>query len=330
MEERGYVVEALLERLRADGLAFRLIGDSSGFPESAPAEIDLAVPPGALPAIPQVMAAFGQEFDLRLVDLERPARREWRAVLAWSDEVGRPRFLAVRFFVAVADGLSADALFIAGLADAVERRALTEERGAWLATLFKEEPHASTDRIAELWRDDAQARLVTQAARSGNWSAVQASLAALRRSLRRWRWPHVRRSRPSILFTGRETPQRASLMTHVQGRLAPLGLEMFEDRAGNSRGGDFRVVVDGPAELDHPDAVVVRSDAALTASIAEVEAGILRWLECRIERRYPDAIVGHNPVTARLLQMPFFGELVGWFAGCRIECRVGSPSCGAR
>jgi serine O-acetyltransferase len=321
MEERGYVVEALLERLRADGVAFRLIGDSSGFPESAPAEIDLAVPPAVLPGMPKVMAAFAQAFDLRLVDLERPARRQWRAVLAWSDEVGRPRFLSVRFFVAVAEGLSADSLFIAGLADAIERRSLTDERGAWLATLFKEEPHASTDRIAELWRDEARARLIAQAARTGNWSAVRSRLG----ELRRWRWPHWRRSRPSVIFTGRETPHRSSLMTHVQGRLAPLGLEMFEDRAGNSRGGDFRVVIDGPPGLDHQDAVVVASNEALTASIAKVEAGIVRWLECRVERRYPDAIVGHNPVTARLLQMPFFGEVVGWLAGCRIACRVGSP-----
>jgi len=321
MEERGYVVEALLERLRADGLAFRLMGDSSGFPESAPPEIDLAVPAAALPGIPKVMAAFAQEFDLRLVDLERPARREWRAVLAWTDEVGRPRFLAVRFFVAVGEGMSADSLFIAGLADAVERRSLTDERGAWLATLFKEDPHASTERIAERWRDDAHAHLIAQAARSGNWAAVRTNLA----QLRRWRLPQWRRRRPTVLFTGRETPHRAHLMTHVQGRLAPLALDMFEDRAGNARGADFRVVIDGPPGLDHHDAAVVRSDEALTASIAKIEAGILRWLECRVERRYPDAIIGRNPVMARLLQMPFFGEVAGWFAGCRIDCRVGSP-----
>jgi len=89
MEERGYVVEALLEHLRSEGVSFRLIGDSSGFPETAPAEIDLAVPAAELPRISRLTAAFAREFDLRLVALEKPARREWRVVFAWSDEVGQ-------------------------------------------------------------------------------------------------------------------------------------------------------------------------------------------------------------------------------------------------
>jgi serine acetyltransferase len=84
-------------------------------------------------------------------------------------------------------------------------------------------------------------------------------------------------------------------------------------------------VFDGPPGLDHPDAVVVRADEPMTAMIARVEAGILRWLECRVERRFPDAVIGENPFTARLLQTPALGALVGWFAGCRIDCYVGSP-----
>ena len=324
MEERGYVVEALLEHLRAEGVAFRLIGDSSGFPETAPPDIDLAVATAELPKIPALAAAFAREFDLRLVALEKPARREWRAVFAWSDEVGRPRFLATRFFVGAADGVSADALFIAGLVDAVERRSLTEERAGWLATLFREEPHEATDRIGEFWRDETHARLLAQAARAGEWASVRTNIRKLRGGLSRFWLPDLPRSRASVLFTGREAPARAALMTHVQGRLAPLGLDLFEDRAGNARGADFRVVFDGPPHLDHPAAVVVRADEPMTAMIARVEAAILRWLECRVERRYPDVLVGENPLTARLLQTPI-GPFVGWLAGCRIECHIGSP-----
>src|SRR3954466_328149 len=84
MEERGYVVEALLEHLRAGGVAFRLIGDSSGFPEPAPAEIDLAVSAAELPRIPRLTAAFAQEFDLRLGELRGLARRGWRAGVGWA------------------------------------------------------------------------------------------------------------------------------------------------------------------------------------------------------------------------------------------------------
>jgi serine O-acetyltransferase len=165
-----------------------------------------------------------------------------------------------------------------------------------------------------------------QAARTGSWGAVRTSFRELRRGLWRWRLPHWPGSRPSVLFTGRETAMRANVMTHVQGRLAPLGLDIFEDRAGNARGGDFRVVYDGPAEFDSRlDAVAVRGNDALTAMVAKVEAAILRWLECRVERRYPHAVVGPNPLIARLLQAAPLGPLVGWIAGCRIDCRVGSP-----
>ena len=324
MEERGYLVEALLEHLRAEGVSFRLIGDSSGFPETAPAEIDLAVGATELPRLSRLAAAFAREFDLRLVALDKPARREWRAVFAWSDEVGRPRFLATRFFVAAEEGVSADALFIAGLVDAIERRSLPEERATWLATLFREEPQAAAERIGQFWRDEAQARLLAQAARTGEGAAVRSHIRRLRSGLHRLWLPDFPLSRPSVLFTGREAAARAALMTHVQGRLAPLGLDIFEDRAGNARRADFRVVFDGPPNLDHPAAVVVRVDEPMTAMIARVEAGILRWLECRVERRYPDALVGTNPLTARLLQTPL-GPLVGWLTGCRIECHIGSP-----
>ena len=324
MEERGYLVEALLEHLRGEGVGFRLIGDSSGFPETAPAEIDLAVPAAELPRISRLAAAFAREFDLRLVALEKPARREWRTVFAWSDEVGRPRFLATRFFVAAEEGVSADALFITGLIDAIERRTLTEDRASWLAALFREAPQPATDRIAQSWRDEAQARLLAQAARTGEWAVVRTNIRKLRGGLGRFWLPDLPPSRPSVLFTGREAPARAALMTHVQGRLAPLGLDIFEDRAGNARGANFRVVFDGPPDLDHPATVVVRGDEPMTTMLARVEAGVLRWMECRVERRYPDALVGSNPLSARLLQTPV-GRLVGWLTGCRIECHIGSP-----
>jgi serine O-acetyltransferase len=326
MEERGYVAEALLERLRADGVAFRLIGDSSGFPETAPEELDIAVPRAALGAMPRLVARFAQDFDFRLVELARLERGAWRAVLAWTDEVGRPRFMGARLFVAAEEGAGADALFISGLIDAVERGVLSDERAAWLTALWRDDPQGALDRIGHFWREDSPARLVAQAARAGNWLAIRARLAELRRGLHRFSAPEwFQRRRPNVLFTGRDSPQRSSLMVHVQGRLAPLALRMFENLAGEARGGDFRVVFDGPAELDQPDVVVVRPDQPLPAMVAQVERAILRWLECRVERRYPDAVVGANPLSARLLQMPLIGRLVGLLLNSRLECRIRSP-----
>jgi serine O-acetyltransferase len=92
------------------------------------------------------------------------------------------------------------------------------------------------------------------------------------------------------------------------------------------RRADFRVVFDGPQALEHlADVVVVRPDQPLPAMVAQVERAILRWLECRLERRYPDAVVGTNPLSARLLQMPGIGRAVGVLLNCRLECRIRSP-----
>jgi len=111
----------------------------------------------------------------------------------------------------------------------------------------------------------------------------------------------------------------------VQGRLAPLGLTMFEQLAGEARRGDFRVVFDGPPDLDAGDAVVVRADQPLSAMVMQAERAILRWLECGVERRYPDAVVGPNPLAARLLQTPGIGRALGWLLNCRLDCRIRSP-----
>src|SRR6185437_14642421 len=121
MEDRGYVAEALLERLRSEAVDFRLLDDMASLPERAPEELPLTVPAYALPAIPRHLARFAQDFDLRLVELYRPGWAAWRAVLAWTDEIGRPRFMAARFFVAIEQGQSAAELFICAFADAVEK-----------------------------------------------------------------------------------------------------------------------------------------------------------------------------------------------------------------
>lgn len=325
MEDRGYVAEALLERLRSEAIEFRLLDDLASLPERAPEELPLAVPAHLLPAIPRHIARFAQDFDLRLVELYRPAWAAWRAVLAWTDEIGRPRFMAARFFVAIEQGESAAELFICGLADAVHKGTLGEDRARWLSELWREEPQDAADCVARRWREGDEQRLIANAARSGNWQAVRARLGELRRVLGRFRVPRLPRRAPSVLFAGRDSPTRTNLMVHVQGRLAPLGLEMFEQLAGVSRRGDFRVVYDGPGELDAVDTVVVPPGQPFGAMVSQVERALLRWLECRVERRYPDAVVGPNPLAARLLQTPGIGRALGWLLNCRLDCRLRSP-----
>jgi serine O-acetyltransferase len=128
-----------------------------------------------------------------------------------------------------------------------------------------------------------------------------------------------------VLFAGRDSPGRTNLMIQVQARLAPLGLDMFEQLAGGARRGDFRVVFDGPPGLNAEDALVVRAEQPLGAMVSQVERAILRWLECRVERRYAEAVVGANPLAARLLQVPGIGRMVGVLLNCRLDCRLRSP-----
>jgi serine acetyltransferase len=73
--------------------------------------------------------------------------------------------------------------------------------------------------------------------------------------------------------------------------------------------------------------VAVDSARGLAATAVEAERAILRWLECRVERRYPDALVGENPLTARILQYAVRHRLplVQFFMNCSIGCRLGSP-----
>ena len=256
MDDRGYVAQALFDRLGAEDLAFRVLGDIRRYPESAPAEVRIAVACAAFGAVPRVASRFSQEYDLQLVQLARE-HDAWRFAFAWSDDVGRPRFLPVK--------------------------ALGED-------------------LPALERFAGRARALAQPAAA------------------------------RVMFAGREGSLRSSVMIHVARDLAPLGLRFFEDQPGARRRADFRIVFGARGELAAglDDVAAVGAGQNLAAMVAEAERAILRWLECRVERRYPDAVVGVNPLAARLLQfaarknLPFKG-LVFSVLNCDLRCAIRSP-----
>jgi hypothetical protein len=88
MDDRSYLAEALFDRLRADGVPHRVLQHVEG-------NVELALPHAVLADMPRTMARFSQELDLRLIQLLQPEARAWRFVLAWSDDLGRPRYIAV-------------------------------------------------------------------------------------------------------------------------------------------------------------------------------------------------------------------------------------------
>jgi hypothetical protein len=353
MDDRGYVAQALFDRLSADGLRWRLLGDSDAFPDRAPYEVQLAVPLAALASLPRAMARHCRELDLQLVHLGPEDSHAWRCVLAWNDEVGRPRFMSVRICSDYCRGLrcylraeelvsgAPEALFSHGLIDAVESGELSPERAAWLSSLWNTDPRGAIERIARFWPSSANIRLIAQAAKHGEWAAVRASLGVLRRALRRTVLPEpgdflarlavavrnvVQPANASVAFLGRESGLRRAVMSEVARDLGALGLELFE--AGpHARRGQLQVVFDAPAELASDDVICIASDRGLPAIVVEVERAILRWLECRVERRHPEALVGENPLAARCLQFAVRHRIPGvqLFLNCDIRCSLGSP-----
>ena len=340
MDERDYVAQALLDSLRSHALAFSVLGA-----EHTPGVLEIALERGALERVPRFLARFSQDFDLRLVELERPQIGAWDCTLAWGDAVGHPRFMSVRLLGDYWRGLrrylpaedlvtgAPDVRFAYGLIEALERQILTDERGAWLSQLWQEESGGAMEMLRRFCRDAQAQRLLAHAARTGSWSAVRGALATMRTRLRRSVPLRLAlpvapfRRRPRIAFTGRESALRASLMGHVRSRLAPLGLEVFE---GDGRAADFRIVFDAPEELGREldNVVAIGKGQTLGAMVAAAEGAVLRWLECRVERRYPAAMVGDNPLAARLLQLALragIGAPMELLLHCRIDARLGAP-----
>jgi serine O-acetyltransferase len=345
MDERAYVAQAFFDRLRDDGVAFRPLAQDG----------EIAVARDALAAMPRRVARFAQDFDLALVQLARPEPQCWHMLLAWSDDVGRPSFLALRI---VADYCRAgrrllraeellpgapDALFIYGLLDAVEHGAIDEARASWLCGKWAADPRGAIERVGRYWRTRRDIRLIAQAAKHASWDGVRAELARLRRALHRAVWPDslslaarlgvyfeslVRPARTRITFLG---PESTQLRERVERDLAAAGIATVDaDKAWRAEVG---IAVDPPDALRHrfQELITVDKAQALPAAAAKVERALLRWLECRVERRHPEAVVGGNPLAARLLQfarrhnVPGLSDFMETLLNCTIACRLRSP-----
>lgn len=328
MEERGLIAQKLFDRLHESRRTFAVVGDTAGYPERCPEEVIVAVPAGDLDAMPRAVARFAQELDLRLAHLERPAPQAWRAVLAWPDSQGRHRFLVARiesdYFIGARrllgwrEQLSKESA-VRFMRDFLHGLESGELAGRWLGELWAEDPRSAIEQVARFWRLPADIRAVAQAAKHGDWDALRAAAPRLRRALRRAVRPslsvlpetlylHFRSKIHSpgarIAFTGRESMARASVLEQVSRDLAPLRLVLFEERPGAARRADFRLVFDAPAAFSGEtfDAAAVPRGLGTEAAAAAAERSILAWLECRVERRYPGVMVGHNPIASRLAQ----------------------------
>lgn len=357
MDERDYLAQALIDRLRAEEVEHCRLAAAAG-------EIDIAVPRRSLAAMPGTIARFCRDFDLQLVQLLRqPAA--WLAVIAWSDDLGRPRFLRAAL---CSDAYRGGRLLLRGeelLRGAPETRfgysllksiwllELPQAAAEVLSDLWEEAPRRAMEQITRFWRRPSDMRLLAQAAKHRDWTAVRPVLPQLRRAMR-GRWtptpafvPLLHAAfapgRAVIAFIGRDIAAREILREALARDLAPAfpaGVTTLAHGFGERhRAIDVRVVIEdglGPKrnetdETDEEETVFVDGAQPLPALLARVERAVLRWLECRVERRFPDALVGENPPGARLLQLAcrnnllFISRAIKVLFNCDIDCRLRSP-----
>jgi serine O-acetyltransferase len=351
IDERGYVAQALIERLGEDRVRFRPIG-----PEASH-ELALAVGHEALAGMPRRIARFAHDFDLRLIRLSHAEYQRVELILAWSDEVGRPSFLAVhvlgdyyragRLHLRSAELLGGrpDTLFFYGLLEAIRAQKLDEAHAAWLTGLWHADPRGALERIGSLWRQRRDVRLLAQAAKQASWGPVRAALPRLARARGRLLaaaplalLPSLRSllepGHPRVAFIGFENP---ALRERIERDLAPAfagGLRALEHGYSETLPAlDVAVLFDPPATYvpQAEEIIVVERAEALPPAAARVERALLCWLERRIERRFSDTVVGANPFAARLLQfacrhrLPGLMNLMSVLLNCSLDCRVRTP-----
>lgn len=359
MDDRAHLAEALLDRLAAlaQHAPYGVLDDAADS-----GELDLALPRAALEGVPRALAGFCREFDLKLVQLLELEAGGWRAVLAWGDDLGRPRFLSVE---AHADWYRGGVLllrapellepapgvrFVHALLRMLFRKPAPGEPELRRLDLLRDEaPRAALDLVSRYFPRPPDLRLVSQAARLQDWSQVLAHRARLRRAVRRaapgrWRGivpvlarmarAAVRPARAVIAFVGVDDARREAVHQAVLRDLAPAfpsGAATIAYRPGDEHWGiDLRIVLgDLPAGREH--AVHIGTAQPLTGMVADAHAAILGWLESRVERRFPETLVGVNPPAARLLQwasrsrIPLVRSAVQTLLNCDIDCELRAP-----
>jgi serine acetyltransferase len=357
MDDRAHLAQALVASLA--GTPHGVLDDAA-----EGGELDIVLDARDLAAVPEALGRFCREFDLQLVQLLELDGGGWHAVLAWSDDIGRPRFLAAELhadwyrgghlllrgpeLLEAAPGVR----FVHALLRMLWQRALPGAAdAARLNALREQAPRAALERAARFFRRPADLRLVSQACRRGEWTLVAANRIRLRRAARRAApYPlrsaaamlarQLRRSlrpaRAAIAFVGADDTRREALRQAVARDLAPAfpaGPSTLAYRPEDEHWGvDLRIVLgDVGHAARYRNAVHVDAALPLPAVVAAADRAVLQWLESRVERRFPEALVGRNPPAARLLQwvtharIPLLRPAVQTLLNCDIDCDLRAP-----
>jgi serine O-acetyltransferase len=216
MDDRAYLAQAFLERLRGEAAPFCVLGDTRRYPEALGEALQIAVSRARLADMPRTVSGFCRDFDLQLVQILRPEPGAYRFVLAWSDDIGRPRFIAVELCADYyADGRlllrseellgrrrlaldegglakgfevpAADIQFAQHLLNRLREGELSEQDGEFLGRLWLEDATGVMETISRFWPAREDTRRIAQAARQNDWAPVHDDVGRLQRALRRRR-----------------------------------------------------------------------------------------------------------------------------------------------
>jgi serine acetyltransferase/thymidylate kinase len=208
------MAQALFDFFERNAIAYCVLGDTRGYPETIASDVDVVVRRDAFTGMPRVVAQFCREHDLHLVQLIRHEQTAIYFVLAWVGKPGKPDFLAVDVcsdyrrsgrLLLTADELlerprpatldsgatanfpvpSADLQFLYYLMKKIDKQDLRDDHGDYLSKRLAEDPDNAWRGICRFWTDWADAKLLGRAAANGEWSAVRTALPRLRRVLHR-------------------------------------------------------------------------------------------------------------------------------------------------
>jgi len=214
MDERGYVAQALFDRLIERDIEFCVLGDTRSLPDAIASDLDMVVPARELEQMPGTLWQFCRDFGLQLVQLIRHERSACYFVLAWRDSVGGLRTLAPDFcsdyrragrLLLSADELlsrrrpaldasgqprnfsvpAPDVQFIYYLTKKIDKLELHDAHGSYLSRQWQADPDGALRSIVRFWPELADNGLIAHAATLDQWAGVQARLPQLRLALRR-------------------------------------------------------------------------------------------------------------------------------------------------
>jgi len=213
MDERGHVAQTLFRFLEHAGVNYCVVGDTRGYPDTIPSDVDIVVPAGEFDGLPRLVTRFCREAGLELVQLIRHEQTAVYFVLAWVGESGAHGFLAVDFcsdyFRRGRRLLSADEIvaqrgprieaggtshdffvpaphvqFIYYLLKKIDKQELKGAHGEFLSSRWAMDEKGARGQVCRFW-PSTDANMLINAAASNDWSEVRVALPGLRRALHR-------------------------------------------------------------------------------------------------------------------------------------------------